>query len=160
MSPFRKRLVLFSLSKEKEVETEDTRKSVQVSPAFQKFWLRHFAFTKDLHEYLFWLTGGNLKRIFGFPRRVQVVFSGFAASPSRGSAQPEQLEWCHWAASRGTAPSVSARSRRSCELHLRASVLYAHLLCTPVSKKFLRYQGSLREVIAEVWKRSNVFPYK
>ena len=42
---------------------------VQVSLAFPKFSLCHFAFTKDLHLYLFSLTNRNPKRIFTFTEK-------------------------------------------------------------------------------------------
>lgn len=67
--PFRKRLVLFSLSKEKE-ERRHTD-SVQVSPTFC-FALWHFTFTKDLHhQCLFSLPERNPKRSFAFTKQVK-----------------------------------------------------------------------------------------
>lgn len=40
-------------------------------PAFPKFSLCHFTFTKDLHEYLFLLTETNLKMIFTYRKKVK-----------------------------------------------------------------------------------------
>lgn len=43
--------------------------NLQVSLAFQKFVLHHFAFMKDLHWYLFLLNERNPKRIFVFTEK-------------------------------------------------------------------------------------------
>ena len=45
--------------------------SIQVSPAFPKFALCYFIFTKDLHEYLFSLIKRNLKKDFHFSKTRQ-----------------------------------------------------------------------------------------
>lgn len=42
---------------------------IQLSSAFGKFMLRHFAFTKDLHSYLFSLSERNSKRILVFTKK-------------------------------------------------------------------------------------------
>ena len=44
---------------------------IQVSPAFSKIASCHFAFTKDLYQYPFLLTGRSPKRIFTFKEKVK-----------------------------------------------------------------------------------------
>lgn len=61
----------------------------QVTPNFQKFTLRHFAFTKDLHQHLFLLRERNPKSIFAFRKtsEKQKQFQHwFCSSRYRGSA--------------------------------------------------------------------------
>lgn len=66
---------------------------LQVAHGFWKFALYHFAFTKDLHEYLFSLTERNPKRVFAFIRKSE---SGNSVQPLfcrnllRGSATPAE----------------------------------------------------------------------
>lgn len=110
--------------------------------AFPKFTSCQFAFTKELHKYLFSLSERNQKRILAFikkkkkKQKAKTVFSICFAGVIMKTVWPqtEQWEWHYQAPSPGATLSSSAPSRHSFELCLWTSVLYLDLFCVSVSK--------------------------
>lgn len=56
---------------ERSRKTGEEAAAVRVPPAVRKFALCHFAFTKDLHSYLFSLPERNPKRVFAFKKKAK-----------------------------------------------------------------------------------------
>ena len=67
--------------------------SIQLCPAFQKFTLYHFAFTKDLYMHPL-LNERNPKRIFIFTKKkAKVSFSVCSGVSHYRGSEHEQQEW-------------------------------------------------------------------
>lgn len=105
-----------------KARSRTTESMVQVSPAFPKSTSGHFAFPKDLRQYLFGLTERNLKRIFTYKnmQKVKAVFSIVLHEPLSRQQQPR---------SESGPTRLLPREPRSFELCLSICALSPFILC-------------------------------
>lgn len=112
--------------------------SIQVSPAFPKFALCYFIFTKDLHQYLFSLIKKNLKKDSHFSETRQKSENSVQRMVCSKPLQKKhtQVEWHHQPPCQG----ITYTQR----LHIR----YLNLLCASFSKMCPQAIASLLYVIS------------
>lgn len=106
----------------------------QVAPAFQKFSLLHFTFTKDLHWYLFSPTERSEDfRFYEKKKRCKSIALGhcFAGTPCRGSLHAPQQEWRCQAPSLGTTQHLSIKSPELWTVSLSICAWSQFILCNP-----------------------------
>ena len=125
----------------------DGRFVIQPSPAFPKFALRRFAFTKDLHQYLFLLTERNPKKTFAFTKKWRKAYTAFsicfAAGRYGGSVHLEQPRQAPSPGTILTQPfGIKCRTFEQC---LRAWALYLDLFCVSVNKMCPKVSEKLKK---------------